>query len=593
MTPAARRALVFGASGFLGRHLILALVADGVEVTAACRSEGSARELRSWLARHGTPAPPATVLVDFDDPHLGLTSTDLAGVTEIHNCAGAYRFGMTLREARAANVDTVRAVVAVAARISGLHRLVHVSGYRVGGQDPGTVPWDAARLRRVRRASGPYEASKAEADAVLQAEAERRDLPWTIVNPATVSGVGATGETEQFLGLAAAFRELWNGTMVARPGGATTSVPVVPVDHLARFMARLPADHRTVGRSYWVLDERTPALPELLRLVGEHYRVPVPRARIPVGLVKRLPSALTKADPETLSFLASDRYPVTDAEEFARGQGLHLPDTIPAIRRWADHAAAHRFGLVPPGEPGRRFTEAAGIRTFTLGPPGAGTLVLPGLPVNADTWAGVAHGLGDAAVVDLPGLGMSSGSAADWPAWLDALLAGGSVRHLVGHSIGAAAAVDAVSRNRGGVRQLTLVSPFFLQAQASRPTPALLTRLYLRTAGAPALSERLTGSRAHGEALASSLADLRRERTARRVEHLLRSTGDVGRRADLVRRLADYEGDVHVVVGAEDPPVATDVMERLGPRVRVTTVAGGRHHLQLTHPAELVAAIGS
>jgi nucleoside-diphosphate-sugar epimerase/pimeloyl-ACP methyl ester carboxylesterase len=598
MRPAGRHALVFGATGFLGRHLILALAAEGVDVTAACRSEASFRGLTSWLARHGCDVPPRLVLLDFGAPGLGLASTEPlgTGVSEIYNCAGAYRFGMTLREARTANVDSVRAIVALAAGVSGLRRLVHVSGYRVGGQDPSTVPWDAATVRRTYRASGAYEASKIEADAVFQAEANRHGVPWAIVNPSTVSGVGSTGESDQFLGLVAGFQELWSGRMAARPGNPRTFVPVVPVDHLARFMARLPADPATAGRCYWVLDDATPALPDLLRIVGEHYRVKVPRARIPVPLVKRLPRTLTKADPETLSFMASDRYPVRDADEFARRHDLRLPDTVPSIRRWADHAAAYRFGLAPHGEMARRFIEPAGVRTFTLGPPGADTLVLPGLPVNADTWTAVAQALGNTSAVDLPGLGMSSGSAADWPAWLDELLVGGGVRHLIGHSIGAAAAVEAVSRNPGKVGQLTLIAPFFLQARASLAARAtFLTRLYLRHPSAESLSERLTGDRSHAHALTGSIADLRRPGTAGRVGRLLRRTGDSRWRADLVQQLRGYEGKIHIIVGSEDPlaPSATEMISALGRGARVTIVGRGRHHLQLTHSGALVAAIGS
>src|SRR5664279_1290414 len=44
----------------------------------------------------------------------------------------------------------------------------------------------------------------------------------------------------------------------------------------------------------------------------------VPRARIPVGLIRRLPVALTHADPETLSFLSTDPYPTPPADELAR-----------------------------------------------------------------------------------------------------------------------------------------------------------------------------------------------------------------------------------------------------------------------------------
>ncbi|WP_353738978.1 NAD-dependent epimerase/dehydratase family protein, partial [Arthrobacter sp.] len=50
---ASRQALVFGASGLIGRHLVLTLAQAGANVTAAVRSEASAERVRRWLADHG------------------------------------------------------------------------------------------------------------------------------------------------------------------------------------------------------------------------------------------------------------------------------------------------------------------------------------------------------------------------------------------------------------------------------------------------------------------------------------------------------------------------------------------------------------
>nr|WP_319018908.1 SDR family oxidoreductase [Microbispora sitophila] len=317
---------------------------------------------------------------------------ELDDVTEVYNCAGAYRFGMSADEARRANVDSVRAIVAFAARLPRLRRLVHVSGYRVGRQDP--LHWSEERRREAYRALGAYEASKVEADAVFQTEAERLGVPWSIVNPASVIGDSVTGESGQYLGLASTLRDLWQGRLAAVPGNARTFVPVVAVDYLARFMALLPLDETAERASYWLLDDDTPALPGLIALVAEHYRVRAPRVRVPVALVKRLPRRLTKADPETLTFLSADRYPTGSARAFAARHGLTMPDTATTIRRWADHLAASRFGDAPAD--GRRFTGPGGVRTFELGEPAAPTVVLPGLPVNADTWAPVVAALGRA-----------------------------------------------------------------------------------------------------------------------------------------------------------------------------------------------------
>ena len=65
--------------------------------------------------------------------------------------AGAYAFGMAVQEARTANVEVSRRIVRYGATLSDPVRLVHLSGYRVGGQDPTTVPWSEERVRREYR----------------------------------------------------------------------------------------------------------------------------------------------------------------------------------------------------------------------------------------------------------------------------------------------------------------------------------------------------------------------------------------------------------------------------------------------------------
>ncbi|MEO3756408.1 alpha/beta fold hydrolase [Streptomyces sp. B6B3] len=589
MSAGDRHALVLGASGFVGRHVVLALGRAGVRVSAASRSRESYERLVGWLAEHGHDEAPVELRVDF----ARTSPFDDAGddVTEIYNCAGAYRFGMSADEARRANVDSVRAVVALAARLPRLRRLVHVSGYRVGGQDP--APWDEERRRATYQALGAYEASKVEADAVFRTTAERAGVPWSVVNPASVVGDSVTGESDQYLGLATMLRDLWRGELPAVPGNDRTFVPVVAADHLARFMVALPEDGGAEGAAFWLLDDETPVLPDLIGLVARHYRVRAPRLRVPVSLIRRLPRRLTGAEPETLTFLSSDRYPTASAREFAARHGLARPDTATTIRRWADHLAARRFGDAPAGE--RRFTAPGGVRTFELGEPEGPTVVLPGLPVNADTWAPVVAALGRARAVDLPGLGMSAGSPDDWPDWLAALVAETGARHLVGHSIGAAAAVEAATAHPGAVERLTLVAPFFLQERPARIVRwSPLTRWYLRRVTAAVLAERLTGDPAHAAQLASSVADLRRGAVAATAARLLAATARPRWRADLRAALRRYPGPVHVVVGSDDPLGAEGraLLDAL-PRARVTVTAGAGHHPQLTHPDEVASAVGA
>lgn len=343
---ASRTALVFGASGFIGRWLVRELLSQGVTVIAGVRSASSHTQLAAWLASHGAGEEPASVLVDFDDEGLGLDPSDhpLDGVTEVYNVAGAFLFGMTAEQARVANVVSSERIVIFASKLPSLSRLVHLSGYRVGGQEPAEVPWPAERVRREYSRLGAYEASKAESDAVVQATASRLGVPWSIVNPATVIGDSATGESEQVLGIASTIRDLWNGDLAALPGGSDTFVPVVTVDYLASFMALVPTTPENEGQSYWLLDDSTPALPVMLTMLAGHLGVRAPRFRIPVRLLCALPQRITKAHPETLSFLSSERYPTASATRFAEAHGLRHPDVRVSLTRWADYLVAHQFG---------------------------------------------------------------------------------------------------------------------------------------------------------------------------------------------------------------------------------------------------------
>ncbi len=114
MTPRAgsRNALVFGASGMVGRHLVLTLAKAGANVTAAVRNAESGARVERWVREHGLERRIRTTIVDFDAPGIvaGGPST-LPFITEIHNCAGTYRFGMTAQEARSANVGIVEKLI--------------------------------------------------------------------------------------------------------------------------------------------------------------------------------------------------------------------------------------------------------------------------------------------------------------------------------------------------------------------------------------------------------------------------------------------------------------------------------------------------
>ena len=350
-------ALVVGATGFIGRWLVAELLGRGRTVVAAVRG-GAARggELRGWLREHGVDDRGLVVVgADISRPDLGLVDDDHGrseAVRDVFNAAALFRFGLGREEARRANVDGAVNVVRWAAALPRLRRLVHVSGYRVASDGRLAHPVPAKELDALYRRLGAYEASKLEGDAAVRAVAEEEGVALTAVHPATVIGHSVTGEAGQYIGLAGMVRDLWAGRLPALAGSRRTFVPVVAVDHLARFMAAVPEHDEGPYRAHRVLDDATPHLPELVGLLARHLEVRPPRVTLPVGLVRRLPRAVTGVEPETLSFLSEERYDTTSADALAEKAGLSHPPVEDALRRWADRLVADRFGdvAIRPGD---------------------------------------------------------------------------------------------------------------------------------------------------------------------------------------------------------------------------------------------------
>lgn len=343
----------------------------------------------------------------------------------MHNLAARYRFGLPRAEAHAANVDGALHTLHWAAGLTGLRRLVHLSGYRVGRDAAPRHPLPAAEADALYARLGAYEASKQLGDAAVRVTAARLGVPLTTVNPSSVIGHSVTGEAGQYIGPAELVRQLWAGRLPLLPGTSRTFLPVVAVDHLARFLAAVPEHDDGPARAHTVLDPATPPLPELIALLADHLGVPAPRRLVPVGLVRRLPRALTGADPETLSFLSEDTYDTASADRLARAAGLHHPPVAELLRRWATRLVADGFGTEPPGRalPGE-FAEAAGSRSYLVGDTtDARYVLLHGPGADADAWHEVTARL-DAPTLaaDLPGLGRSSRTTAPDEQWLAALL---------------------------------------------------------------------------------------------------------------------------------------------------------------------------
>jgi nucleoside-diphosphate-sugar epimerase len=167
--------LVTGAAGFLGRHLVAALVAEGSPTVALCRRPAA--------------------LADLSHPELSIASGDvrdaaicarlLAGVdTVVHLAAVRNRPGSSLDEMASVNEEaTVR--LARQAADAGVGRFVHLATAQVFG--PSELPLDETAPLVPERAGSFYAASKARAVLGLR-ELVREGVPVVTLFPTIVYG---------------------------------------------------------------------------------------------------------------------------------------------------------------------------------------------------------------------------------------------------------------------------------------------------------------------------------------------------------------------------------------------------------------------
>lgn len=245
---AAPVAVVTGASGFVGSHLVEALVAAGWRVRRLVRP-GSAG-LPADVAP-GAAATPAWT-VDLADPRALAACDALDGADALLHVAGVTR-ARTRAAFDAGNVAPTRALLAALAARAGAGgdarreappRLVLVSSQAAAGA--AEAP-DRPRTERDPPAPvGAYGASKRAAEALVEATDPAR-LPWAIVRPSAVYGP----RDPDF----ARVRRLAARGLAVTPHLADAWLSLVHATDLADALVRAATAPGAVGRALFVAAE--------------------------------------------------------------------------------------------------------------------------------------------------------------------------------------------------------------------------------------------------------------------------------------------------------------------------------------------------
>lgn len=260
---AGRRALVTGGNGFVGCHVVRALLEEGREVRVLLRAGADVRTLDGLNYE-----PFVGDLRDAD-----AVARAVEGCDEVYHVAADYRLWL-LDEAPmyATNLDGTKNVLA-AVRRAGVRRMIHTSTVGTLGVPPDgpgreDVPVSLGDM------VGAYKRSKflAEQAAV---EAARSGAPVVIVNPSTPVGPFDYKPTPT----GRVIVDFLNGRM---PAYLDTGLNLVDVDDVARGHL-LAAERGRVGEKY-ILGGENLTLEQVFHRLAALSGVPAPRVRVPYAV---------------------------------------------------------------------------------------------------------------------------------------------------------------------------------------------------------------------------------------------------------------------------------------------------------------------
>ena len=280
---------VTGATGFIGRHLLEALLERDGTIYALVR-EGSRGRLDDVRRRLGAEDRIVPVIGDVSKPGLGVESLD-EPIDHMFHLAAVYDMEADEETSRRANVDGTRNAVAFA-NAHGVGLFHHVSSIAVAGRYDGLFREDM--FDEGQKLDHPYFATKWEAEGVVRAELER---PFRVYRPGIVVGHSDTGQMDKidgpyyFFGLIKKLRHAlpeW----FPLPGPEGGKSHLVPVDFVARaidHIAHLP-DPEVPGDTFHLVDPDPLTMGETVNVLAKAAGAPQLAMRVDANLTNIVPA---------------------------------------------------------------------------------------------------------------------------------------------------------------------------------------------------------------------------------------------------------------------------------------------------------------
>ncbi len=287
--------LVTGASGFIGKHLLDALVRRGQPIYCLVRPS-SVDRFQELIEERWSSARSLIVVLpgDVGSPHCGLSADKINAlgnsVQHMFHLAALYDMKAGLAESEAANVNGTRNACRLAEALEAT--LHYASSTAVAGDYKGYFREDM--FDEGQKHKSPYFLTKFLAEKLVREECQ---TPYRIYRPGAVVGSSVDGEADKIDGIYYAFKSIQRLRRLVPQwfplvGFEGSELHVVPVDYVARAMDAIAHVEQVRGNTFHLTDPKPKTFGDAVNLICRAAHAPRFEARIDPRVLKLVPPGL-------------------------------------------------------------------------------------------------------------------------------------------------------------------------------------------------------------------------------------------------------------------------------------------------------------
>lgn len=462
-----------GGTGFIGRHLLSELASQH-QLYVLIRQKNRFQAIVNQLPTDQQPNI-LPVIGDLTQTRLGLDDTSyeqMLATDLIIHAGGPMNIELSLSEAEQSFLYPAKSLVQLAKDIhatKGLKHFIHVVGFMSPYHEQNTM----SDIDQLLDKEPPYEKMKFLADSYIRKTLHAMNIPLSTVNPSVVVGDSFSGKTEQLGGLSILIDAVRRNLMPLVPGGDDYWLPMVHIDHVASFIAKLANTEGLSSNTYYLLDSKqaSPSIRVLIQLIAKELQTAQPLGRVPLPLLKAVlgmgVGKLLGIPKESMNFLVKSEFPVNtklEIEQMSEMKSSILPSTLPFIVSDLDYRLNHLRVNRQMSFSQRRRTNLISLEKDIHGIP---VIFLHGTFSGADTLLPIAGSLSDINTwfIDLPGFGRTPyhHEPSVIEGYVDSVAAMIIELNrpviLVGHSFGGLIAARVMQRQPSLIHQLIMLQP--------------------------------------------------------------------------------------------------------------------------------------